>query len=201
MEIRELEGIVEGILFASGEPVSVDRIAAVCASDVQTVLAAAGHLDEQYKARRGGIRLVRLENALQLCSAPEYASYIRSALEARKPPQLSQSALEVLAAVAYYQPVTKSYVEQVRGVDCSYTIGMLADRGLIEQSGRLPVPGRPALYVTTSAFLLTFGISSLEQLPPLPEAQDADPEQLKLENAIAALEAAAPDETTGGESV
>lgn len=103
--------------------------------------------------------------------------------------------------MAYYQPVTKSYVEQVRGVDCSYTIGMLADRGLIEQSGRLPVPGRPALYVTTSAFLRTFGISSLEQLPPLPEAQDADPEQLKLENAIAALEAAAPDETTGGESV
>lgn len=196
MEIRDLEGIIEGILFASGEPVGVDRIAAVCVSDAKTVLAAASHLDEQYQARRAGIRLVQLENALQLCSAPEYADLIRTALEARKPPQLSQSALEVLAVVAYYQPVTKSYVEQVRGVDCSYTIGMLTDRGLIEQSGRLPVPGRPALYVTTKAFLRTFGISSLEELPPLPEARDADPEQLKLENAIAALKAEIPDEET-----
>ena len=187
MEIRDLEGMIEGILFASGEPVGLERIASVCASDVQTVLAAASHLDAQYQARRGGIRLVKLENALQLCSAPEYADVIRTALEARKPPQLSQSALEVLAVVAYYQPVTKSYVEQVRGVDCSYTIGMLSDRGLIEQKGRLPVPGRPALYVTTKAFLRTFGLSSLEGLPPLPEAKDADPEQLKLENAIAAL--------------
>jgi segregation and condensation protein B len=194
MEIRDLEGMIEGILFASGEPVGVERIAAVCAADVQTVLAAAAHLDEQYQARRSGIRLVRLENALQLCSAPEYADIIRAALEARKPPQLSQSALEVLAVVAYYQPVTKSYVEQVRGVDCSYTIGMLSDRGLIEQKGRLPVPGRPALYVTTKAFLRTFSLSSLEELPPLPEARDADPEQLKLENAIAALRTAQPED-------
>ena len=203
MEIRDLEGMLEGILFASGEPVSAERIAAVTAADVPTVFAAAEHLNELYTARRSGIRLIRLENALQLCSAPEYADAIRAALEARKPPQLSQSALEVLAVVAYYQPVTKAYVEQVRGVDCSYTIGMLTDRGLIEQSGRLPVPGRPAQYSTTKTFLRTFGLSSTAELPPLPEAQEADPEQLKLENAIAALSVDLPEEgasDTGGDA-
>ena len=189
MDILELEGILEAILFASGEPVGVDRLAAVTASDSRTVLSAAEHLAAGYEQRRSGIRLIRLENALQLCSAQNYADYVRTALEARKPPQLSPSALEVLSVVAYYQPVTRSYIEQVRGVDCGYTVNMLQDRGLIEQCGRLPVPGRPVLYATTKAFLRSFGISDLKELPPLPEAADADPEQLKLESAIAALTA------------
>jgi segregation and condensation protein B len=122
-----------------------------------------------------------------MCSAPEYADSIRLVLETRKPPQLSQPALEVLAVVAYFQPVTRAYIEQVRGVDCTYTVKMLLERGLIEDAGRLDVPGRPMMFKTTKVFLRTFGISSLAQLPELPEKEPDTDDQDKLQNAIAAL--------------
>jgi segregation and condensation protein B len=171
MEIRDIEAIIEGILFASGEPVGISRIAAVLGIDEAAVSQAAEKLRDRYNFERRGIRLVFLDKAIQLCSSPEYSDYIRLALEARKQPQLSQQALEVLAVVAYFQPVTKLYIEQVRGVDSSYTVGLLQERGLIEPCGRLSVPGRPLLFKTTPAFLRTFGISNLEQLPDLPEAE------------------------------
>ncbi len=189
MEIRDIEGAIEGILFASGEPVREDRIAAVLGVDKKLVSDTANVLMDRYSYERRGIRLVRLEDSLQLCSSPEYADYIRLALETRKPPQLTQPAMEVLAVVAYYQPVTRVYIEQVRGVDSSYTVGLLQERGLIEPCGRLAVPGRPVLYRTTAAFLRTFGISSLEELPELPESAEEKDGQLKLQSAIAALQA------------
>jgi len=117
---------------------------------------------------------VRMEEALQLCSAPEYAQSITFALERRKPPKLSQPALEVLAICAYFQPVTRAYVDQVRGVDSSYTMGILLERGLIEACGRLDVTGRPSIYRTTELFLRTMSIAELTELPKLPDMSSDD---------------------------
>lgn len=190
MELRDIEGALEGILFASGEPVKIERIAAVLGVDRALIADTAARLGDQYAYERRGIRIVRMEDSLQMCSSPEYADTIRMALETRKPPQLSQPALEVLAIVAYYQPVTRVYVEQVRGVDSSYTVNLLQERGLIEPCGRLAVPGRPVLYRTTNAFLRTFGIENLQELPDLPESSEDADGQMKLQNAITALQAA-----------
>ncbi|MDR0905676.1 MAG: SMC-Scp complex subunit ScpB [Oscillospiraceae bacterium] len=181
MELNNIKGAIEGILFASGEPVSIERVAAVLGIDSHLVADTAAVLRDEYETRGAGIRLVRIENALQLCSAPEFADHIRLALESGKQPRLTQPALEVLAVIAYFQPVTKAYVEQVRGVDCSYTVSLLQTRGLIESRGRLAVPGRPTLYGTTAAFLRTFGISALDELPELPATAPREDGQLVLE--------------------
>lgn len=171
MENHDIENIIEGILFVSGEPVSISRIALILGVDEKSVVQAAEQLRDRYVFDRRGIRLVFLDTAIQLCSAPEYADYIRLALETRKQPQLSQQALEVLAVIAYFQPVTRAYIEQVRGVDSAYTVSLLHERGLIEPCGRLAVPGRPLLFRTTPAFLRTFGVSSLDELPALPDPE------------------------------
>ena len=123
---------------------------------------------DTYSYERRGVRILRLDTAYQMVSAPEHADRVRKAFESRKPAKLSPPALEVLAVIAYYQPTTRAYIDQVRGVDSAYTVGLLLDRELIEECGRLAVPGRPILYRTTSAFLRTFGLSSLEELPELP---------------------------------
>lgn len=184
MEIRDIEAAIEAILFASGEAVSVDRISAVLAVPTELVLDTATHLADKLSYDRRGIRLLRLDNALQLCSAPEYGDLVRSALETRKMPQLSQPALEVLAIVAYFQPVTRAYVEQVRGVDSSYTVSLLQERGFIEPCGYLDAPGRPRLFRTTKMFLRVFGISSIAELPDLPEPVGDEDGQLRIQNAI-----------------
>ena len=200
MELKELESALEGVLFAAGEPVSVERLCLGLEVDRSTLDAVAQKLMDQYSYDRRGVRLLRLETSYQLCSAPEFAPYIRKTLESRKPARLSQPALEVLAIVAYYQPVTRAYVDQVRGVDSSYTVGLLLERDLIEESGRLAVPGRPILYRTTKTFLRSFGLSSLEELPELPSGtQEGDQMTLKLEEAVAKLKAEEAGETPEGE--
>lgn len=199
MEIHDIENIVEGILFASGEPVGISRIAAVLGTDEASITRAAESLRDRYVFERRGIRLVFLDKAIQLCSSPEYADYIRSALETRKQPQLSQQALEVLAVVAYFQPVTKLYIEQVRGVDSAYTVGLLQERGLIETCGRLQVPGRPLLYKTTPAFLRTFGLTSLDELPELPEPDTS--EQEKDADAIVSIQSLNVEQVKGAVEV
>ena len=167
LDFHEIEAIIEGILFAAGEPVAIDRLAAVVGAERADVEKAALALSDGYDYDRRGIRLIRLEDSLQLCTRTEYADYIRRALETRKAPQLSQAALEVLAIIAYRQPVTKAYIEQVRGVDSSNTVNTLAEKGLIEECGRLDVPGRPMLFRTTDDFLRSFGLSGVADLPPL----------------------------------
>ena len=168
LEMKELESAVESILFASGEPVHIDRICLALDLDRLSAEQVLQRLGDYYAFERRGIRLIRMDDSWQLCSAPEYADMIRRAFEIRKTAKLSQPALEVLAIIAYYQPTTRAYVDQIRGVDSSYTIGLLLDRKLIEECGRLQVPGRPRLYRTTRNFLRSFHISSLEELPTLP---------------------------------
>lgn len=168
MEMKEIESAIEGILFASGEPVQIDRICLALDMDRPTVEQVLHRLSDQYAFDRRGIRLLQLEDSWQMCSAPDYADIIRRAFEIRKPAKLSQPALEVLTIIAYYQPTTRAYVDQVRGVDSSYTVGLLLERKLIEECGRLQVPGRPHLYRTTKNFLRAFHLNSLEDLPELP---------------------------------
>ena len=192
-DTREIQSALEAILFAAGEPVPVRRIAAALNLEPEDVEQAADALANQYGFDRRGMRIVRLDDCYQMCSSPEYADLIRLILETRKPPQLSQPALEVLAVVAYFQPVTRAYIEQVRGVDCTYTVKTLVERGLIEEAGRLEVPGRPMLFRTTKVFLRTFGLKSLMDLPELPEKQPDLDTQAQLEKAISALQPAAGD--------
>lgn len=185
MEKNNIESAVEAILFASGESVPVERLSAVLAVEPEAISEAAESLSDKYKFERRGIRLIKLDNSLQLCSSPEFADVIRLALETRKQPQLTQPSIEVLSVVAYFQPVTRAYIEQIRGVDSGYTVNLLCERGLIEPAGRLQAPGRPVLYKTTQTFLRTFGISSLDELPPLPEDNGGDDgKQEKLQLAI-----------------
>ena len=168
LDRKEIESAMEGILFASGEPVDIRRICVALDLDRQTAEQILRGLADYYAYERRGIRLLQMEDSWQLCSAPDYADIIRKAFEVRKPAKLSQPALEVLTIIAYYQPTTRAYVEQVRGVDSSYTVGLLQERGLIEECGRLQVPGRPILYRTTKNFLRSFHLSSLEDLPEIP---------------------------------
>lgn len=147
-------------------------------------------LQQEYEADGRGMRILRLGDKLQMCSAPEYAPYIAKVLEQRKPPMLSQPALETLAVVAYFQPVTRAYIDQVRGVDSSYTVGVLLERGLIERCGKLDVPGRPSIFRTTAAFLRTMGVSELSELPALPDVSGGEGVE-KLRHAIDDLQNAA----------
>ncbi len=169
LDMKEIESAVEGILFASGDPVHIDRICIALEADRPTAERVLQNLMDHYAYDRRGVRLLHVEDTWQLCSAPDYAEVIRRAFEIRKPAKLSQPALEVLTVIAYYQPVTRAYVDQIRGVDSAYTVGLLLDRKLIEECGRLQVPGRPRLYRTTKNFLRSFHLHSLEDLPELPD--------------------------------
>ena len=190
MELKELESAIEAILFAAGDPVPAERICTALEQDRETVDAVCQRLADDYSYERRGIRLIRLEDSWQMCSAPEHASVIRKTLESRKPARLSQTALEVLAIVAYFQPVTRTYIEQIRGVDSAYTVGLLLERDLIQEAGRLEVPGRPIQYRTTETFLRSFGLTSLEELPELPSAtQEGAQMTMELEQAIEKLRA------------
>ena len=159
---------MEAILFASGEPVHIDRICLALELDKETAETLLQKLGDHYAYNRRGVRLVKMDDTYQLCSAPDYADVIRKAFEIRKSAKLSQPALEVLTIIAYYQPTTRAYVDQVRGVDSSYTMSLLQERKLIEECGRLQVPGRPRLYRTTKEFLRVFHLGSLEELPEMP---------------------------------
>lgn len=167
MERKELESAVEAVLFASGEPVSVKRLCQALGLARPAVERALKDLQDHYAFEQRGIRLVRMEDSWQLCSAPEYADTVHRVLEVRKPAKLSQAALEVLAVIACYQPATRAMVDQIRGVDSAYTMGLLLNRELIEECGRLQAPGRPRLYRTTPQFLRAFHLGSLEDLPEL----------------------------------
>ena len=181
MDTSELANIIEVMLFAAGEPVEIgmllSALISVCSDsgaqiNEETIKSAA----DQYNERGGGLEIVTLEGKLQILSSARYADYVGELAEMglRKPKPLSRAALEILAITAYNQPVTKGFIEQLRGVDSSYTLNLLSERGFIEECGRLEAPGRPILYATTDRFLRYFGISNLSQLPKAEETDETD---------------------------
>ncbi len=175
MEQIELQRIIEAILFAAGERVEISRLAMTLEVDPDEIVTAADALADALAFERRGIRILKLEDGYQMVSSGEMADYITKALETRKPPKLSSSQLETLTIIAYYQPATKAMVEQIRGVDSSYSISALLNKKLIEDAGRLNVPGRPIQYKTTPDFLRTFALNSLEDLPEIEKVSLTEP--------------------------
>lgn len=191
MEQTELQRILEAILFAAGERVEISRLCATLEVDEDEIIAAANSLADELAFNRRGVRILRLENGYQMVSSGEMAEYITKTLETRKPPKLSSSQLETLTIIAYYQPATKAMVEQIRGVDSAYSISALLNKKLIEDAGRLNVPGRPIQYRTTPDFLRTFALSSLDELPEIekvslgePVAEEPVDQQIKMEEDV-----------------
>ena len=175
MEQTELQRAIEAILFAAGERVETSRLSMALETDEDEIVAAANALADTYAFERRGIRILKLDKGYQMVSSGEMADYVTKALETRKPPKLSSSQLETLTIIAYYQPATKAMVEQIRGVDSSYSVSALMNKKLIEEAGRLNVPGRPIQYRTTPDFLRTFGLESLEELPPIEKINFGEP--------------------------
>ena len=178
MELEELKRAIEAILFAAGERIDISRLSAALEIDENEIESAADALMDTYAFERRGIRILKLEKGYQMVSAGDMADYVTKALETRKPPKLSSSQLETLTIIAYYQPATKAMVEQIRGVDSAYSVAALLNKKLIEEAGRLNVPGRPIQYKTTPDFLRTFGLKSLEELPPIDKIAFGEPVEL-----------------------
>ena len=186
MEQTELQRAIEAILFAAGERIDTLRLANALEADPADVRQATESLADQLAFDRRGVRIIKLDDGYQMVSSGEMADYVTKCLETRKPPKLSSSQLETLTIIAYYQPATKAMVEQIRGVDSGYSVSALLNKSLIEEAGRLNVPGRPIQYKTTPDFLRTFGISSLEELPPIEKINFGDPlpEQQTIEGGV-----------------
>lgn len=176
MEVHEIENSLEAILFASGEPVSVDRLASIMELGVREIRNLLKNIQDRYKD--GGIELMQLGEYYQFTTRSNYASWVKKALEVKKDTPLSQAALEVLAIIAYNGSVSKSFIEQVRGIDSSGVVNTLVTRGLIEEVGRLDLPGRPIAYSVTPIFLRSFSLNSLSDLPQLPK--NDDPNQTRI---------------------
>lgn len=189
MEIKQYQAAIEAVVFASGEPIAVSRLAQVLELDEETVVRIADDWVNDVNTRGGGLMAVKLDDQYQLCTRKEYADYVRTAMDIRRNVPLSQAAMEVLAIIAYNQPVTKAFVEQVRGVDCSAVLQGIIAKGLVEEKGRLELPGRPLLYGTTTTFLRSFSISNLGQLPPLPQEENAPVRDTTLEEMLEEQEA------------
>lgn len=165
---------LEAMLFAAGDPVEADRLADILDVDIESVTKMLGYLGAMYDERSSGLMLIRVDGKYQLCTREEYADDVRKLLEVKKNTPLSNAAFEVLAIVAYNKTVTRSFIEQVRGVDCSGPVASLVQKGLIEEKGRLDLPGRPLVYGTTDRFLRCFSLNSLEDLPDLPKTDEID---------------------------
>ncbi|MBQ6626496.1 MAG: SMC-Scp complex subunit ScpB [Ruminococcus sp.] len=181
MTREEYKAAIEAILFASGTSVPLSRLSQTLTITEKVIKDLCTEIIDEYENSDHGVTVVRLDDSYQMVSKKEYAPQIRTAMDLRRNVPLSQAAMEVLAVVAYNQPVTKSFIEQVRGVDCSGVIGSLTTKDLIEEKGRLELPGRPLLYGTTENFLRCFSISSIDELPPLPQKQE-NPDENALED-------------------
>ena len=178
MEFNYMTGALEAILFASGEPIEREKLAQTLETDVRTLDAAVDGLNEYYSDNQRGFEILELDTCFQMTTRAFYGEITRRALDHRRNTPLSNAAMEILAVIAYNQPVTKGYIEQIRGVDCFYGINSLIEKGLVEERGRLDAPGRPHLYGTTADFLRCFGLESLDDLPrlsgiELPEGEQA----------------------------
>lgn len=169
-----LVSTIEAMLFASGDPVEASKLAKVLDIDIETVEKMLGHLSALYDERSSGLMIIRIDNKYQICTREKYSEEVRKLMEIKKNTPLSNAAFEVLAVIAYNKTVTRSFIEQVRGVDCSGPISSLVQKGLIEEKGRMDLPGRPLIYGTTDRFLRCFSLNSLEDLPDLPKNDEID---------------------------
>lgn len=167
MEIKEAKAAIEAILFASGDPIDIEKISSSLELDKRTTNKLLNEIKDKFDSIDSGICIIKLSNKYQMCSKSKYSKYVRNILDLHRHTPLTQAAMEVLAIIAYNQPVTKAFIEQVRGVDCSRIISNLSVKDLIEERGRLELPGKPLLYGTTLNFLKCFGISSIDELPPI----------------------------------
>ena len=193
MNVNEMQAAAEAMLFASGEPLEIDRIAEILGIDAENAESLVLNLAAKYDDTNSGIRIVKMDKKYQICTRKEFAEQVRDILDMKKNAPLSQAAFEVLAVVAYNQPITKAYIEQVRGVDCSGVISTLCQKGLIEEVGRLELPGRPLIYGTTAEFLKCFCINSLEDLPDIPELNEKSIEEQQAEIEFDKLDAEAKE--------
>ncbi|MBE6754848.1 MAG: SMC-Scp complex subunit ScpB [Ruminococcaceae bacterium] len=189
MNVNEMQAAAEAMLFACGEPVEIDRIAEILEIDVENAESLVLNIAAKYDESNSGIKIVKMDKKYQICTRKEYAEQVRDILDMKKNAPLSQAAFEVLAVVAYNQPITKAYIEQVRGVDCSGVISTLCQKGLIEEVGRLELPGRPLIYGTTAEFLKCFCINSLDDLPDIPELNEKPIEEQEAEVELEKMEA------------
>lgn len=178
---ENLYGALEAVLFASGEPISVERLAQACEAEPSAVSDALQSLVAAYRERGSAISIQQLGDSWQMCTYAAYAQVIQRAMETKKMTPLSAAAMEVLTVVAYNQPVSKSFVEHVRGVDSSSVVNTLVEKELLMEDGRLDVPGHPIAYVTTPHFLRCFGLTSLKDLPPIPVLNSESPGELSHE--------------------
>ena len=169
-----LVSTIEAMLFASGDPVEASKLAEVLDIDIETVEKMLGHLSALYDERSSGLMIIRIDNKYQICTREKYSEEVRKLMEIKKNTPLSNAAFEVLAVIAYNKTVTRSFIEQVRGVDCSGPISSLVQKGLIEEKGRMDLPGRPLIYGTTDRFLRCFSLNCLEDLPDLPKNDEID---------------------------
>ncbi|MDE7365523.1 MAG: SMC-Scp complex subunit ScpB [Ruminococcus sp.] len=183
MEIKEKLGAIEAVIFAGGEAVESSRIAHACGIDVGSIPMMIDLLNERYDDCGSGICIKNLDGCYQMCTREKFAPQIREALETKKNIPLSNAALEVLTIIAYNQPISKGFVENVRGIDSSSVINNLVEKALIEESGRLDVPGKPVIYRTTANFLRCFGLTSISELPPLADYQPSRQLEFELDNA------------------
>ena len=171
MKLTEGIAAIEAIMFAYGEPITIEKLSEASGIDRETAVKLIDQLERRYNVQESGLRILRINNGFQIAARSEYAENIKAALETRKQQPLSQAAMETLSIVAYNQPVTKAFVEQVRGIDSSSVVNTLVERNLLEEAGRLDLPGRPVAYRTTDNFLRCFGLSRIEELPPLPNQE------------------------------
>ncbi len=168
MEIKEKLGAIEAILFASGEPIEIYRLSQASGVDTGTLPSMIKLLNDRYDDCGSGITIKKLESSYQMCTRTQFAPQIKEALETKRSAPLSNAAMEALTVIAYNQPVSKGFVENVRGIDSSSVINNLVEKGLVEEAGRLDVPGKPIVYRTTAVFLRSFGLNSIADLPPIP---------------------------------
>ncbi len=185
MDIKEKLGAIEAVLFASGEPIEIYRISEACGIEVGSLSAMIKLLNERYDDCGSGICIKKFDSSYQMCTRSEFAPQIRAALETKRSAPLSNAAMETLTIIAYNQPVSKGFVENVRGIDSSSVINNLIEKGLIEEAGRLDIPGKPLVYRTTAVFLRSFGLGSVSELPPLTANGDISEEkQLAIDEMI-----------------
>lgn len=171
MKLNEALAVIEAVLFAHGDPITLDKLSEATEIDLEELPKLIDQLERGYNVRESGLRILRLNDGYQLATRQEYGEAVKKALETKRQAPLSQAAMESLSIIAYNQPVTKAFVEQVRGIDSGSVVNTLVERGLLEEAERLELPGRPIAYRTTDTFLRCFGLSSLAELPPIPNQE------------------------------